>query len=331
MKRQKLLVWAGAILLAFIIGVLYTYWHYLGHLKISREDPGPWGQLGDYIGGLLNPAIALVNTIAVVYVGFTLSRIESERKMEEVEWQKFESEEKKESERRANAIALVERIHSLQFYKEVSAPAWEVIVKWRHWTGPRGDEYRFSVVSGHINYQQIDFEDPDKRSQLGHNFVRFHHHFHPADYPDHETGGEASVGYVQSTLSEHQALSYWLEYWGNVHTMIEARLVDEDLVRRSLADWYGYWAELVIELRWIVERLYEEKLNSKRRPDDIGEQLPNWIRETRALEESFYRSDRASWYSEIVKQCHQRASKIMEQISPLMEQRIAATSGRYWQ
>lgn len=48
---------------------IYTYWESFGDRDRST-NPEQWGQLGDYIGGLLNPIIALATLISVLYAIF---------------------------------------------------------------------------------------------------------------------------------------------------------------------------------------------------------------------------------------------------------------------
>lgn len=59
---------------------------YAWHLKAlpTSTDPAGWGQLGDYIGGLLNPVFALVNVVLVAYIALSLERsAERERTAQE--------------------------------------------------------------------------------------------------------------------------------------------------------------------------------------------------------------------------------------------------------
>jgi hypothetical protein len=322
MRPRTIITLVVASVALSIAAAIGAYVKTLGHLRFSTNDPGPWGEFGDYIGGILNPLFALINAAAVIYVGFTINRLESEREKEAARRQQLDERERKAAERRKNTVQLIDRFQNLQFYKEVSAPVWEIFVKWRHWKGPDGTQYRFSVVTGFVHYQQLDFQSEAERSPFGHNFVRFVDHYHPADYVPPKLRSRREPAYIQSVLSEHQALTCWLEYWGNVHTMIDAELVDEEILRRALSDWYGYWLELVAELRFIVETLYHEKRSSNASIDSIHEPLPNWIEETKAIERCFFSGAPNNWYKLIMDVCDSRAKLIFEEINPLISERI---------
>lgn len=322
MNHKKTLVIVVSLVAVAIVCVLGAYRYKLGHLEWTGDSAEPWGQFGDYVGGLLNPIFALVNAAAVVFIGFTVHRMESARQDEAKQRQDQDNAERRAFERRSNTVHLIDKFQNLQFYKEVSAPVWEIFVKWRHWKGKEGNQYRFSVVSGQIHFQQLNFESPHARQNFGHNFVRFTDHFHPADYVPPKLRGNRQPEYVQSVLSEHQALTCWLEFWGNVSTMVEAELIDVVLLRRSLSDWYTYWLELVVELRYIVEALNEQKLNTSSLPDSIIEPVPNWIAETKALEEFFFLPERAQWYSEVLESCKRHAERTIVEIRPFIAQRL---------
>lgn len=84
MKPRTVAVVAATAIVAYVMGVVMIYWRHLGSLALSTTSAEPWGQLGDYIGGLLNPLFALLNVAAVVYIAFAVQRFgESQRKAEE--------------------------------------------------------------------------------------------------------------------------------------------------------------------------------------------------------------------------------------------------------
>jgi len=43
------------------------------------ENPENWGQFGDFMGGLLNPFISIINLFVLTYISFALSKIEENR------------------------------------------------------------------------------------------------------------------------------------------------------------------------------------------------------------------------------------------------------------
>lgn len=50
------------------------YIHFLGELPIARNDPSGWGQLGDFLGGVLNPVFSFLTIIALVLTLILQSR-----------------------------------------------------------------------------------------------------------------------------------------------------------------------------------------------------------------------------------------------------------------
>lgn len=57
-------VGAAAVLFAFLVVLFYLFQFY--RLEISK-DPSDWGSFGDYVGGLVNPAIGLVTVVLVIF------------------------------------------------------------------------------------------------------------------------------------------------------------------------------------------------------------------------------------------------------------------------
>lgn len=193
-----------------------------------------------------------------------------------------------ESDKRQNAVKLCETLYNRDFLKEVSAVVWEIFVKWRYWKGLKGDEYRVQVVSGFVNYlsHYKDFNTPESfLDQTGHNLVRFPDHYHPLDYVK---DGQAPR-YSQRVLSEHQALTAWVEHWGNVNTMIEMGLVDEVTVRKLFKDWYQFWIDLAIEMRHVVKLARDEWVIGKSPEVAQLEPEAQWIVELGNLEMRLYR------------------------------------------
>ena len=304
----------AAIALGFYAWTFYGRWP-------PSDDPQHWGVFGDYVGGVLNPLFAVVNITVVVYIAHRIRQLEEKHDLDARKAQVAADKSRRESEQRLNAVRLLDTVYSLQFYKEVAAPVWEVFVKWRHWRGEQGIQYRLSVVTGFVSFSNHyrDFERPDELPSAGHNLIRFGDHYHPSDYQ----AGQARPGYVQTVLSEHQALTCWLEFWGNVNTMIGKDLADADTVSDLLSDWYQYWIDFMVELRWIVRTLHAQKLASADGPPTaFPEPEPRWAREIEALEQVFYcrAQDRsAAHYAEVKKRCEERAATILAELLQLLQ------------
>jgi hypothetical protein len=210
---------------------------------------------------------------------------------------------RKEADKRANAVRMSEKILSIEFYRDISAVVWEVYVKWMHWKGDNATAYKANVVSGFISYTNKYDNFSPGADQSNHNLIRFHNHFHPP------TGDSLDPlkGFIQERLSEHQALTLWLEFWGNLHTMLVLDLIDGLAARQLLADWYEYFLPLMIELREVIRAL--EQL---RYP---GEPEPNWLKETELLEQFFYSDSKGKKYRASLEDAKERAKQIAAAIN----------------
>jgi len=62
----------GITLLAIVI-CIFTYFKYLGGGNISTS-PEAWAQLGDYMGGILNPLLAIINICVFVLLTLVIQR-----------------------------------------------------------------------------------------------------------------------------------------------------------------------------------------------------------------------------------------------------------------
>ena len=87
-KAPKFAIVIGAIAAFYTVAVLAAYVLVFQDLTISRSDAGPWGQFGDYVGGLLNPAFALLNVILVGYIAISFQRLNEKERTNEQEYQK---------------------------------------------------------------------------------------------------------------------------------------------------------------------------------------------------------------------------------------------------
>lgn len=69
------------IVISIVIWIIfYLFWKTFWSRPLS-EDPAQWGQFWDYIWGLLNPIIGLVNLILLFYVYWTLEKQNSHREV----------------------------------------------------------------------------------------------------------------------------------------------------------------------------------------------------------------------------------------------------------
>jgi len=88
--NKKQLIWISIIAFSCILiytipnAIYYCRFHENGlSLKVDA-----WGQYGDFIGGSLNPILAIVNIVALIYLSFTVSDVEDKRAKESIIAQK---------------------------------------------------------------------------------------------------------------------------------------------------------------------------------------------------------------------------------------------------
>lgn len=66
---------AIASLSLYVAGVVgFFAWNFRA-TPLGIKDPAVWGQFGDYIGGLLNPALAALNVAVVIYLAIEVQRL----------------------------------------------------------------------------------------------------------------------------------------------------------------------------------------------------------------------------------------------------------------
>jgi len=75
-RRLLNICWTFTAIL--IVASVGTYVYNFCGRGIS-ESPEQWGQFGDYLGGILNPIISLINLIVLTYLSISISRIEERR------------------------------------------------------------------------------------------------------------------------------------------------------------------------------------------------------------------------------------------------------------
>jgi hypothetical protein len=101
--------------------------------------------------------------------------------------------------------------------------------------------------------------------------------------------------------------------------MVEKELADADTVSDLLGDWYQYWIDFMVELRWIVRTLHTSKPNDGQ-ATSFPEPEPRWVREIEALERLFYcrtATDTACYESRKTR-CEERAKEILQELRPLL-------------
>lgn len=113
--QTKKVLWAvGAIASLYTIAVISSFIIHLRKLPISTNDPAAWGQLGDYLGGMLNPMFALINILAVFYIAVSVQKHNEEQKKHHDAQQK---EEQNSEERIKTVVELHREWNSESIYQ----------------------------------------------------------------------------------------------------------------------------------------------------------------------------------------------------------------------
>ncbi|WP_425258466.1 hypothetical protein ACPOLB_23480 [Rubrivivax sp. RP6-9] len=98
MRPRTTITVAGLVLLLYVGLVIGIYIWQFRDLPFLSGTTESWGQFGDYVGGLLNPALALLNVGVIVYLAIAVQRLnESQR------------EHREESEKRVQTVIELHR------------------------------------------------------------------------------------------------------------------------------------------------------------------------------------------------------------------------------
>lgn len=136
-KFQQLFTWllpavyflGGGLLVAF---VLNFYQHEVSH------DPGDWGVLGDYFGGLMNPVISFA-TLLVAYAVWKLQRVELDETKKALKDQAKTAEQQRREQRFFDLLNVYYRTtESLRFDPDPTRAPFhgkEAIQKWLSFDG----------------------------------------------------------------------------------------------------------------------------------------------------------------------------------------------------
>lgn len=105
----------GLIITPLILYIITFYGQ-----SISK-DPANWGQFGDYVGGVLNPIIAVMNLIVLIFISIYLSKLDSHRHFNEYRFNAYREVCLKldESDRTSESLTnLAYYLENFQFYNQ---------------------------------------------------------------------------------------------------------------------------------------------------------------------------------------------------------------------
>ena len=204
---------------------LFLYaWHFIGRQFSSNGSD--WAAYGEFFGGVLNPALAAVNMLVVVFIAYELQRIDSQREQETARAEQTAREALEERARHDRAIALHEYFLSPDFYSKVRAPVFQVGLTWMHLKEDLRGPYRDAVVQGWT-------------TDVGENKLNIYVPLPP------NSQEECMLYHFQTpkglpSLTEHQALTAMLRFWTRTRILIDLKMLDRSLVRSLFQDEFGH-------------------------------------------------------------------------------------------
>jgi len=230
---------------------IIAYLHQFGGHTLSA-DPGDWGVFGDFVGGVMNPFISLVNIAVVVFIAYTVSHLESQREEEAANAESRLRLAEEERARKDRSVSLHEYFLNPAFYAQVRAPAYQVSLSWSHLPNDLKEKYRNIVIQGWVFStvkDKLDFyvtSPPDNLDSM-------------AKYHFQSPRGLAS-------LTEHQALSALLRFWTRIRILLKENLIDHKVTKELFRDQFCYDVAFFDELsKGVTEKLQD------------GMVIPRWI------------------------------------------------------
>ncbi|MFT4954286.1 MAG: hypothetical protein ACI8U3_000654 [Brevundimonas sp.] len=166
--------------------------------------------------------------------------------------------------RKAHALSLYREFVSPEFYRCVSGPAYEVLLRFVAMPEPRHADYRAAIVRGWLGSGNRQDE----------YIARFGGAAEPqADaFEDHMRRVATREG-----LTEIQTLTAYLNFWDSLHALIHLRLVHTPTLRRLFGQWWRVNEGLLLPL--------VEEMDSAFAREGIAWR-PNWIGAIRWLHTS---------------------------------------------
>lgn len=169
----------------------------------------------------------------------------------------------RQRDKRALVLSMHELYLSPEFYAQVRGPGNRVRLRWYHLPEDSRNQFREVVIYGWApgdNFKIIEayFSPNDKTGGTIEEIIS--HHF------------QISSG--RSHLTEHQALTAMLRFWGRLRVYIDLNLVNRKLLKGMFADEFHYNEEFFLDLsRSVADRTGSDKSNI----------TPRWVKDVEIL------------------------------------------------
>ena len=158
--------------------------------------------------------------------------------------------------RKAHALSLYREFVSPDFYRTVSGPAYEILLKFVAMPKPAGSEYREAILKGWTGYsdRQEEYASRFAAAAGGSGLDVLEEHYRRVA--------------TKEGLTEIQVLTSYLNFWDSLHALIEMRLVHVPTLRRLFAQWWAINEGLLLPLVEAMDDGFAQRGIAWR---------PNWI------------------------------------------------------
>lgn len=138
--------------------------------------------------------------------------------------------------RKTHALSLYREFVSPEFYRCVSGPAYEILLRFVAMPEPQHAEYREAIVKGWMG-------SGDRQEEY---LARFgvRPEATAVDFLEEHTRRVAT----RQGLTEIQTLTAYLNFWDSLHALIQLRLVHTATLRRLFAQWWHINEALLLPL-----------------------------------------------------------------------------------
>lgn len=166
----------------------------------------------------------------------------------------------KNSDQAKQNIQLIEQFSSPDFFKNVRSIVWEIDVKWFNPPDEKRKAYRKEVVLGWVGYLNGSSNDI-LNHEVAKDRIEIDHHL-----------DEVKMDY----LTEHQALSVYIDFWIKLYTYYETKEISKKALR-IWKQYYEYNRRFLKDLRREILRTSVSMQNPEK---------PQWIVVTEKLEKT---------------------------------------------
>jgi hypothetical protein len=107
-------------------------------------------------------------------------------------------------------VRLIERYHSVEFYKEVRSTVWNIYVKWFFLPEEKRMAYQQDVIRGWVNYNNKEIFTAEEilTHEISLENIDINHHLDDVK---------------KDSLTEHQALSIYFSFWITVYDFLKTK------------------------------------------------------------------------------------------------------------